>query len=530
MAAWAGLATSQVAEERLAEARSQRLKSEARFLASSLWSNLEMIRDRALGFYELRAHAAREQIKIPLTLPGFIHWAEIERDGERFGRVRQSAQAASQATPINESYLQAVIRSIDSKQLAENGVAAIRVRQAPDEYLALVFPLPANASSPGVLVALVDPSVAFGGLERVSRLGTKEVARAFLVGNDGVVLAHTQRSYAGSEFAQFRGVAAEGEYTYRSLDRLNARGYFARLGTLSLGVVTEHPESESVSPLMDALARTGWIGALMLLALAALCFFMRPRAERPMRSWREKTLSDYVTEPAAEPASEPALESAPPQAPLPIGLPELITAPPVTRAAESLADTRASALNEAELRRTAEERIRRESEIGAMIARYEHEAAALKGVEQLAHRLADMAARAVEGPVLYFSFQPAIQSAVLHTYSGFEPGKRPPGMTFPVTEELRTRLLDGNRESAAKLLTEYPPLSRLLLARISGVVSCEGWEAWPITSYLRPRVLGFLIVLKPRPESQQQLARMVRATGLKFAPESQDSNDAPPVS
>ena len=153
---------------------------------------------------------------------------------------------------------------------------------------------------------------------------------------------------------------------------------------------------------------------------------------------------------------------------------------------------------------------------------FQKEAALLRDPKAVGQRLTDTAQKLCQSPALFFGFHEGIRAAILQCDSGFAPGQSPAGMSFPIDASTLERIVHAGQSGPPLRLTEYPPLSKMLMARV-GVAH---FDAWPLTGYGhlgrvagKPRLLGILVILQAGAESatrQDSLGQMMRASGLIY--------------
>ncbi len=522
-------------------ARIQEVTTQTRLLIDGFWSNLEVIRTQAQTFKKIIElnDDARPEGKI-------LHWAEfgIRANGKGLGEVIHSvANRAWKVShfqhgdrPFEELYLDYVMQRASLRDLRENGVTIVRVRQDPQraaEWMALVFAVPGEKS---VAVALVDANDAFPVFQRFTAKSDGGSLRAYLLGPDGHVIAHSLPSYVNADFsglpiytqaaqAMFQGHRLNGSGTYQAIDKIPVTAAYARPGTLPIGVVVERVVSQH-SAASRAVKSGGWqkvlgqiffaLGALALLIAACVRVLEwrspkqdqesapspEPVAGKPGSNDEAEALAARLLDPQLVRLEEIETEDLP-----------VLNAEPLSIGATVAGPVTTSYQHQALLRAQEE---------NTVISGFEEEAARLKDPKQVAERLVQTSSRLCNSPTLFFVFHEGIKTAVLQTHAGFGPGEAPVGMSFPIDQKILDQVQKEVAEGRSASLVEHAPLAHILMARL-GVAH---FEAWAVTGYSRlgraagkSKLLGVLIVLQAGIDSASRhdsLSRMMRTTGLIY--------------
>lgn len=257
-----------------------------RLLIDALQSAVDSLKVQALGLMDARQVAGASAV---LPAGAILHWAELSFEPGALPSVRQTARRAGWGDEgFEKVYLDAAIAQLNQQELQKNGVTILRVRQDPQsrsEWLALGF----EGRAPGrVLLVLVDPAQAFAVFSRWAPRSEGGRLRGYLIGTDGMVIAHSEPSYIASDFSatqvfregialMFQGRIVRGAGVYRGIDQVPLNVAYARLGSLPLGVVVERVQ------LLEApvLARTSWmvvgagLGGLILFCMGATVWIRR---------------------------------------------------------------------------------------------------------------------------------------------------------------------------------------------------------------------------------------------------------------
>jgi hypothetical protein len=253
----------------------------AQILVEMVSEELETIRMQAWGLSVSRTTSIENP---PPTPSGkILHWAELEFQKGGPGIVKHLSRSPfwNGNASIEEAYLRAALESLNLQEVRQKGMSLLRIRKEAggrSEWLSLAFPAPGSEQS--VLLALIDPSSAFLSLQRWASHSQGGKSRSFLIGSDGHVFAHSQKTFADSDFSgialfqnllqrAFQGTMTGGAGDFTSIDRLPVGTAFYKLGQLPLALVVEEVNSAR-------LYRTdgGWIAILTLFTFALLAFLV----------------------------------------------------------------------------------------------------------------------------------------------------------------------------------------------------------------------------------------------------------------
>jgi hypothetical protein len=447
-------------------------------LNESLWNSIEQIRVRALSIQRLKETAgAQAQVR-----PGgpILHWAEISLNGDRIQRVTQKDSNPQWAVLDRESfenqYLEFIRRNLSISTLKTYGITALRIKQDPtirNEWIALAFYV---TPGPRVVLALVDPNEAFSTL---SRLRDK---RAYVIGNDGIVLTHSQPSYNGTDFSKTtvftQGIAAllkakdprpsGGSYT--TIDQIEAQAAYLHPAGLPWTVVMERPKSAEPTTFPNLTPI-----ALAIIALATLSWWIiRARAKKP--------------EPEIISTSgqvEAAVNTITSNAMIRETLPPVPVQPYITS-------------RDAELQ----------------VQRFEEDIMVSRSPRAVAARLTETASHMCESPALYFRFDAVKGRAELECGAGFTEGQAPLSLGFAIDRASLRKIRDCSRSGKVASLASFHPLSQALLQRM-GIAH---FEAWAVTNS-EASLLGVLVILHSGVQSNRHrdfLIRMMRTTGSLY--------------
>ncbi len=478
------------------------------------------------------------------------HFAELQAVAGRVTQVKQSLWINnSKNEAVSEDELQRELKEkVSIQQIRENGYSVVRLKLDPNQgrdMMALVFMASTGQNGqPDTLVsAIVDPSQAFAGFVRFAARSEAGSLRAYLVADDGRVLAHSQPSYIGSSFADtaifnealkptLEGRRLAGSGTYTSLDKLRVSASYSRVGTLPIAIAVEKVKGAPI-------IMTDWVkwGVQVAGVLAAVAIIGSALITRANRRVTQQAATSIVQEPVFEVellkrANQMAKKQEDALKAKAETLQTLIEEMPMT--AQAFTPTR-----EAVVAGPAHDILQAPEDLvafpnpkddEALLARFEREMATTPDVRKASARLASLASRLCKSPTLFFMYQDRLQACVLKCYAGFDGVQAPKAMAFAVPSTLLQSIYTQEQRGQAVSLAEYTPLAQLLLER-TGV---SHYEAWVVTGYgeqgrheKRPAALGVLVILKAGYESairRDALARAMRITGTVY-----ESTATPPT-
>ncbi len=400
-------------------------------------------------------------------------------------------------------------------------------------------------------VAAQAPQI-FPYLSRYVARAAGGTRRAYLVGLDGTVLAHSQESYVGTNlkgipiFDQALNLAAQGTRKngvgeFESVERLPIWAAYQRIGTLPLIAVTEQ-----VPPPKKLLA-VGWqstVGKLLLtlgvllFAAVALSFAPAQALQGASQSRAARNLAGPTGSPS-DPLS--TLFDAPA---LPAGVQysgASAAGPGLTQVGQKLLESPAPAapaypetlgFGETMLRddlRASQETLRALEEERKVLTEVEEGLWKTQDPEQANQRMTQGVSRLCGSPTLFFQYQETLRTATLKYDAGFASGHAPVELAFPIDTHTLERLTglalqEGNeaRNEAKSILSENAAMARIILAR-TGVAH---FEAWPVFRYSalgraagKPRLHGVLIILQAGEAAYTRgdsIGRMIRSATLVY--------------
>lgn len=490
--------------------RSEDLQTQTQLLTESIWTSIQDIRTQALAIRKIRESSPQAT---PTSGGRILHWAELEIQGERLTRVKQSAansqwmRSFTGAKTWESHYLQSTLQRITTRQLKDSGIAALRMKRDADgrqEWLSIAFPLysdTTNKTLTGAIVTLVDPNDTFAVFSRF-----KNKTRAYLVGGDGNVLAHSTPTLVGSDFSH-TGVFADGARSlflsstmigtgnFSAFDQLPVTAAYSRIGDLPFAAVIE---STRTPGLTAAGGSENWMRifgqVLISLGSITLAIFFARRLQNSLVEEADlrpsaTPLPSLWTQPTQTAAPQPSMAGAPSQTPTPAQPHHSASRPLLSR------------------QQAFELALRFEEEIRTTSA---------KDIRTLGTRLSRIASDICDSPILFFGFHARSNQAILDADAGFDRGGAPASLAFPISKEITHRILRSTQEGKVVSLEKFEPLAKVILER-TGVAH---FEAWAVTSP-QPALLGVLVILHAGVQSanhRDSLVRVMKATALAYEP------------
>ncbi len=514
---------SSISQFELENSNQQQLKilsSENHILLQSVLNSIEQIRLQAL---ELE-NKTMGHPQAPLPKGALLHWAVIKIKNNRLEQAVQTLKNGVLDSQFENHYLMNVINKMSVTQIFENGVSILRIKQdlhSNSEWLSFGFK---GVSSLGtVLVVLVDPSEAFSVFKQLN-----PQMRAYLMGSDGYVLAHSQPTYAHADFAGtevfnlgfhklLQGVKKEDSARLKSIDQNEVFASFIRVGTLPLGVVLEQVvEGGGKSYLKWARKSKKIIFTFFGLFCLGMLLVIK-LVKKNLNLKFKKTWPQEVSQAAS---SE-------------IPTVRILDHTPVTQALEDWVESdsavsfspelkRAQSLEEQSKMRLQDNYKKEMSEENQLLDQFEKIASTLRDPQLIAQQMTQVATKLAQSPSLFFTYRSEVQAAILQSDAGFPSGEAPATMSFPLHSDTLQWILEGSKRGDFVSLSQYSPLGNILMAR-TGVAH---YEAWPVTGYgplgrqaSYPRLLGILVILQAGVDTalhEASLKRMLRSTGLIY--------------
>jgi hypothetical protein len=522
------------------EQRTDEVQAQDRLLVDGIWGAIETVKSRALGLARLRDAELKAQgvAPSPSNPDGpILHWAELELQGGKLKGIIQAArnpgfEPAVGWAAFESFYLQSAISRLNLHELQENGVTLLRIKREEghsQEWLALAFERKrsdATGNATAIVLALVDPVEIFPVFRRWASRGESGNLRGYLVGSDGFVLAHSQRTYAGSDFRSvpvfeqgvlpmLKGQARGGAGVYASIDKLAVTAAFARPGTLPLGVVVErvNPAMAQASAWwgLSPEAYSGFGGALaavMGLAAVMAMSFARVVQRNPVPQFSVRQAAP--TEAAVE-----VYESAVPVAPQP----EQVYAQEEIHPLPDMEDQIAEELLSA---RAANPRAQAEHHARVLIAQFDDQSQKARDSRSVAKSLAVAASGIAGAPALFFGYREGLKACLLEAHSSLRPGLSTEALSFRLTDLMLARIDRYQKEGRVASLSDDPNLALLMARRLSQ----RTFEALAVTAPKTGRLLGVLVTLddlSARARSGEQgqaiaegMHELVRASAARY--------------
>ena len=533
-----GVKTTETQKDSVEYARMQEVTAQARLLNESFWNSIELVRTKAIALQQLRA-ASMHSKQLPLPTGSILHWAEIEINGDRVSAVRQTAKNMASKidwSNFEEKYIQALTEKISLRELRENAVSIVPIKK--DEHSSSMDLSLAFASQNTIVAALVDPADLFGAFKRFSSRSEGGTLRAYLVGNNGHVFAHSQQNYVNGNFsgtdvfnqalrALLQGTRVSGAGTYTAIDQQEVTAAYVRPGSVQLGIVVEKLTSAPLSVLgpkgVGIWQRVVGQSLLGITLLTGILLFGALIVRRRFSKTSVKEEKENLVEENFENVFENRIDLfATPVELLNAGIQSVSE----NKIAPALRDKIIQAdSTEESLRRellAAESALKRIREESSIVNQFEREAANIKDPKAIAYRLTATATRLCGSPTLFFNYHDSVKSAILHSDAGFDDGYTPAGMAFPLEPAVLARVRQADQRGEIASLSDYEPLAHLILAR-TGVAH---FEAWALTGYGqlgrlagKPRLLGILVILQAGSDTiakNEAIGRMIRTTGLVY--------------
>lgn len=238
---WISERLGSLREQTWEEKRLQNVSVSAQLLRDMILYEIENLR--------VLATSGPQQLNSNLIL----HWADLEFQGDQIQKVRQSYRSPSwvASSEIEKNYIATAIRTIKPKEVLENKMALIRVKQdsvSGREWLGFAFQSTRSASS--IVLALIDPSQGFHAFQKWMAHSAGGKSRSYLLGGDGRVLAHSQKSFDSADFSEtpffkavmqkaLSGMALGGKGETLGIDQMPVDTAYYRVGRLPLAVVVE---------------------------------------------------------------------------------------------------------------------------------------------------------------------------------------------------------------------------------------------------------------------------------------------------
>lgn len=512
--------------------------SQGRALEDGFQDAVQRVRLLALGLKNLLP------LQQPVEWGPILHFSEMQASAGKITQIKNSTwfNQAKNESISDEQILNEIKEKTSLQHIRENGYSVVRMKLDPNQardHLALVFMASAQGAvgQPDVLIsAIVDPSQAFPGFLRFASRSEGGSLRAYLISDEGRVLAHSQPNYVGSYFsdapifkealkATLEGRRLAGSGSYQSIDQMKVAAAYTRVGTLPLAIVVEKVKTGA-----PVLTRhwTRW-GIQLLGVLAAVVALAYALVTRASSRWARVAAAEVVQQPVFEvellkranrmaqktenelKAKAETLQSLIEDLPV---TPQMLTA-----AQEALVAGPADGVQTLPEDLKALPDVRDEE---SLLMRFEKEMLATQDIRKASARLASLASRLCKSPTLFFVYQERLEACVLKCYAGFDGDQAPKAMAFSMPKNVLQNIYAQEQRGQQVSLVDYTALAQILLER-TGV---SHFEAWAVTGYgeqgrqkRQPQQLGVLVVLKAGYESairRDTLARAMRITGTVY--------------
>ncbi len=537
-----------------AEKQTAELESQLNLLHETFWIQLEQIKQTAL---KVRKKSDPSDDIVLAPSDPILHWAEVEVANQQLKQIIATKQNPSWTPPkhagestvtsswsgktvensFEQNYVNNVIKKIDFSQVKSDSTTLVRVRQDAQKrqpLLSIGFFVPGtkDQSQQLFIIALINPQDAFPIFERFGGMFPNGNRKAYLVAKDGQIVAHSQSSYSGASlknteafgnsiYESFTPLANDSEKTnssqqvFTNIDDLKVRLSHTKVRNLPLVLVVEQSANQTQGSSVET--QNVVVGAVfslvgILLVGFSISRFKFRRKKTPLIS--SNTLPELVPitnipSPVSQAISQKQSSRAQIEAlrqniPLPSNRPSR-NLPPKVKQTTPAAVPSFSESKEA---------------IVATFARFETMAHQIRDSRITAAMLCQAASQITQSPTLYFTYQTQNRLMILENDWGFTPGREPVSMAFPLPLSAIKKIQECSQKNKLASLSNFEPLSSLILAR-EGVACFEAWAiTTPVRSYqISPQVLGVLVILNSGIHSTQNrdfVVKMMKTVGTLY--------------
>jgi hypothetical protein len=304
--------------------KTQEIRSESRALSDEVSSEIETLQLRTLATYLLGkfepgiADSSLRAVAV-LTAPNPESQALVKQfevasvitgaTGATGPFAATAAQnPANPPNPMETQDLSNAAHAVVVKDIQSSGVSIVSMstKTAQDDPLVgLAF----NAPNGKVLLAVVDPIVAFAGVSKWAMGREGEMLRGYVVGPNGRVLIHSEKAYNGSDFSNntffrqalqptLRGERIGGTGIFSAVDTLKARTSYSQLRSLPFAVVAERVVRGTTTTLMKRMVGPALLMTIVLTmaCLLSIVLLLRVFAQRDaeMQTLRAKTNREEI--------------------------------------------------------------------------------------------------------------------------------------------------------------------------------------------------------------------------------------------
>jgi hypothetical protein len=270
--AWVGFGTGVCLSQKMMSSQqnvekkdqAQYLISQAQLLTQMIRSEVEVVQTQALSQFQSAKFASNLKSELSGSI---LYLAEFNTHGDSLTELKQSFRHPSWtvSSALEEFYIKSAIQNIKPAELQRNGMSILRLRKdskGVQEWLGFAFFNPTVSDSlrdssqeKTVILALIEPSVVFQSIQKWSSHSAGGRFRGYLVGKDGRILLHSQKTWTAGDMSQtslfkdqvskvISGVWLNGSSEALAVDQVQVRAAYYRLGQLPLSVVVEEIQSD----------------------------------------------------------------------------------------------------------------------------------------------------------------------------------------------------------------------------------------------------------------------------------------------
>lgn len=241
---------------------------------------LEASLEQELEGLQIRAWALAQGSRDTTAFGPVLHWVEVTSAAGKFQSVKQLARNPkwNMSEALQSSYLKSAFERFQVQDIEKNGNAILRLKkgsQENGEWMSFAFRSPLEHI---FYLVLVDPSEAFLSFQKWSKHGAGGKSRSYLLGTDGRVLAHSQKSMVTSDLKNLsffqqgiqkmlnEGSVVSGSGDFLSVDRLPVGVSYLKVANLPLAVVVEEVNAQQMNGIR-------WSHAFGFLGLSGIVLF-----------------------------------------------------------------------------------------------------------------------------------------------------------------------------------------------------------------------------------------------------------------
>lgn len=234
------------------------LSVEAQMLTDMVLQEIDFIRVRAEALADESTRGALATPPRAAVKPTgkMLYWAELTVQGSAIQAVKRSEKNTSWniSPSAEQSYLKSVVQSLDLSRIESQGVDIVRMKQALNEnheWMSLAFlTSQAGHAEKSILLVWIDPAQAFPAFQHWGSHSAGGRFRGYLLGQDGRVLAHSQKTWVTADMSglpffkdQIRNTLAgkwvSGSGETIGIDQTPVEVAYFRVGKLPLVAVVE---------------------------------------------------------------------------------------------------------------------------------------------------------------------------------------------------------------------------------------------------------------------------------------------------